>query len=332
MSGIAVALGCEFGDAAPPAALPDVDPTAVRGDGATIAVVDDAVDTRHPEFAGRIAGEWDAVYHRNSALPHGWQPHGTKVAGLALAGGVRFTGMAPEAQLLAVRVPTLTAGAGDPAEARAIRWAAEHGADVICCAWGPSRPTLETGRLPVRTREAIDWALIHGRAGRGCVVVFSSGNDGGDVALNGYASHPGVVAVGACSGRGKRPAYSSWGKALWCVYPSNDPLDPIGAAETHITTTPIGSFLLGETFYTRSFGFTSAACSAVAGICALVLSANPRLTAHEVKLVLARSCKKIDVENGSYDAADRSPYYGFGLLLPQRAVEIALQKSQASSV
>jgi subtilisin family serine protease len=315
-----------------PAALAEVDPTAVRGDGATIAVVDDAVDTRHPEFAGRIAGEWDAVYNRSSALPHGWQPHGTKVAGLALAGGARFTGMAPEARLLAVRVPTLTAGVGDAAEARAIRWAAEHGADVICCAWGPSRPTHESGRLPVRTREAIDWALTRGRGGRGCVVVFSSGNDGGDVALNGYASHPGVVAVGACSARGKRPAYSSWGKALWCVYQSNDPLDPIGAAETHITTTPIGSYLLGETFYTRSFGFTSASCAAVAGICALIVSANSRLTAHEVKLVLARSCKKIDVEHGAYDASDRSPYYGFGVPEPLRAVEIALRKSQAPSV
>src|SRR5262245_14036132 len=53
----------------------------------TIAVVDDAVDTRHPEFAGRIAGQWDAETGAHSSIPNGWQPHGTKVAGLALAGG-----------------------------------------------------------------------------------------------------------------------------------------------------------------------------------------------------------------------------------------------------
>src|SRR5262245_17153950 len=47
----------------------------------TIAVVDDAVDTRHPEFAGRIAGQWDAETGAPSSIPNGWQPHGTKVAG-----------------------------------------------------------------------------------------------------------------------------------------------------------------------------------------------------------------------------------------------------------
>src|SRR5262245_48812390 len=47
LSATAVALGGEFAGAAPPAAPAEVDPIAVRGDGATIAVVDDAVDTRH---------------------------------------------------------------------------------------------------------------------------------------------------------------------------------------------------------------------------------------------------------------------------------------------
>ena len=142
----------------------------------------------------------------------------------------------------AVRVPALATRLGDPTEAAGIRWAAEHGADVICCAWGPQNPTPESGRLPEHTRRAIDWAVTHGRDGKGCVVVFSSGNDGSDVALNGYASHPDVIAVGACNCHGQRPAYSGWGDALWCVVPSNDPRDPIGADQTYDTTTPIGSF------------------------------------------------------------------------------------------
>src|SRR5512143_2676113 len=68
----------------------------------TIAVVDDAIDTRHTEFAGRIVGEWDAASGAQSSRPVGWQPHGTKVAGLALAGGISVTGVAPKARLLAV--------------------------------------------------------------------------------------------------------------------------------------------------------------------------------------------------------------------------------------
>jgi subtilisin family serine protease len=298
----------------------------------TIAVVDDAVDTRHTEFAGRVVGEWDAASGAQSSRPSGWQPHGTKVAGLALAGGISVTGVAPAALLLGVRVSALTTRLGDPTEAAGIRWAVEHGADVICCAWGPQNLTAESGRLPDHTRDAIDFAVSHGRGGTGCVVLFSSGNYGGDIALNEYASHPGVIAVGACNCHGKHPHYSGWGDALWCVVPSNDPRDPIGAYETYDTTTPIGSFLLGDTFYTADFGFTSAACAIAAGVCARILSANPSLTCHDVRDVIAQSCRKIDAEGGSYDERGHSPYYGFGCLDPARAVDIALEKFAASSV
>jgi subtilisin family serine protease len=296
-----------------------------------IAVVDDAVDTRHPEFAGRIKGQWDAANEVPSSIPRGWEPHGTKVAGLALAGGDGVTGVAPTA-LLGVRVPALSENVGDQTEANGIRWAADHGADVICCAWSPPDPTLESGRLPKHTRAAIDWAVTGGRKGKGCVVLFSSGNDGCDVALNGYASHPGVIAVGACNRHGKHPHYSGWGDALWCVVPSNDPRDPIGAYDTHDTTTPIGSFLLGDTFYTNDFGFTSAACAIAAGVCAQILSVNSTLTSREVRDVVAQSCRKIDAESGSYDERGHSRYYGFGCLDPVRAVDIALEKFAASSV
>jgi subtilisin family serine protease len=298
----------------------------------TIAVVDDAVDTRHAEFDGRVAAEWDAATGAPSSKPQGWQPHGTKVAGLALAGGPTVAGVAPDARLLAVRVPALASRIGDPTEAAGIRWAAEHGADVICCAWGPQSQTADSGRVPEHTRHAIDWAVKRGRDGKGCVIVFSSGNDGSNIALNGYASHPGVIAVGACNRYGKRPDYSGWGDALWCVAPSNDPRDPVGAYDTYETTTPIGSFLLGDTFYTDDFGFTSAACAIAAGVCARILSVNPDLTWHGVRDVIARSCRKIDVESGSYDDHGRSPYYGFGCLDLASALEIAELKRETLSV
>ena len=101
---------------------------------------------------------------------------------------------------------------------------------------------------------------------------------------------------------------------------------------TYTTTTPIGSFLLGNTFYTNDFGFTSAACAIAAGVCAQILSVNPDLTWREVREVVAQSCHKIDVEGGSYDDRGHSPYYGFGRLDPARAVEIARQKNAAWSV
>ena len=303
----------------------------MRGEGVTIAVVDDAVDTRHPEFAGRVASAWDVSDGSECSLPRGWQPHGTKVAGLALAAGIHVSGLAPAARLMGVRVPALTIATGDPTEARGIRWAAEHGADVICCAWAPRNPTAESGKLPEHTRDAIDDALRYGRNGKGCLIVFSAGNDGCDIARNGYASHPGVIAVGACNTRNKHPSYSGWGASLWCVFPSNDPLDPIGAGASALTTAPVGSFLQGETFYTH-FGFTSAACAAVAGIAALVLCAAPRLASGDVKALLAKACVPIDVEHGAYDGAGHSALYGFGRIDPRKALTLARENIWTPSI
>ena len=298
----------------------------------TIAVVDDAVDTRHSEFAGRVAAEFDASTGERSAIPRGQQPHGTKVAGLALAGGPEVEGTAPNARLLAIRVPSLCRKLGDPSEAVAIRWAAENGADIICCAWGPQRADAAAGRIAPQTRDAIEFAATRGRGGRGCIVVFSAGNDGGDIALNEYASHPDVMAVGACNCHGRHPRYSPVGDELFCVVTSNDPDDPVGARSTYRTTAPVGSFLDGDAFYTDDFGFTSAACAIAAGVCARILAVDPTLTGLEVRALVAHSCERIDIVGGSYDERGHSPLYGFGRVSLDRALLALRQKTATSSV
>ena len=86
--------------------------------------------------------------------------------------------------------------------------------------------------------------------------------------------------------------------------------------------------LLGNTFYTNDFGFTSAACAIAAGVCAQILSVNPSLTGLEVREVVAQSCHKIDLEGGSYDDRGHSPYYGFGppRLQLERAAVLQLER------
>ena len=291
-----------------------------------VAIVDEGIDDQHPEFAGRvIAGYPPRTLGRSSDVR---RSHGTNVAGVILAGGQAVTGVAPRAFLLPITVPTLSTKVGDPSEAEGLRWAADHGADVICCAWAPPSPDGDSGALPDHTRDALDYCLTHGRGGKGCVVVFSAGNDGFDLALNGYASYPGVIAVGACNAHGGHPAYSGWGEALWCVAPSNDPGDPDSRWKTYTTTAPLGSLADGEVFYTTRFGFTSAACAVVAGICALIVAANPRLTAAEVRAVLRESCDKVDVESGSYDERGHSPLYGYGRPDPVRAQQLAKRRAR----
>ena len=297
-----------------------------RGAGATVAVVDeDAGACSHPEFTGRVRAT-GVVFPAEAADGGVSRSHGTKVAGLAAGGGPHAMGVAPAAFLLPVAVPALSKTTGSRDEADALRWSADHGADVICCAWAPRAGTTDSGWLPPHTRAALDYCLTRGRDGKGCVIVVSAGNDGTDVALNGYATYSGVIAVGACNYHGQHPSYSGWGDALWCVFPSNDPRDPTGAGMTYLTTAPIGSLLDGDAFYTTRFGFTSAATAAVAGICALIVSANPDLTAQDVKVVLRDSCEKIDAESGTYDERGHSPVYGFGRPDIARAVELAHER------
>jgi len=298
--------------------------TITRGAGTTLAVVDARVAVNgHPEFADRSLSGCD---HGIAATGRSSAAHGANVAGVALGNGRFVTGIAPEAFVLPIAVPALATMVGHPTEAEGIRWATENGADVICCAWAPPPSTEKGGTLSSPIRGALDYSLTNGRNGKGCVVVFAAGNNGSDLALNGYASHPGVIAVGACNCHGKHPSYSGWGDALWCVFPSNDPHDPIGASMTYLTTAPVGSLVDGGAFYTTRFGFTSAATAAVAGICALIVSANPDLTYQQVKDVLRDSCEKVDLASGTYDERGHSPLYGFGRPDVARAVELARER------
>lgn len=296
-----------------------------RGAGAVVAVMDEGIDVAgHAAFTGRTLPAYPgSIGGRDGRIRN---VHGTKVAGLILADDPHVPSVAPAAQLIPVAVPAIGVRVGDSTEADALRWASDHGADIIVCAWSPSRSSVEWVELPASTHDGIDYCLTHGRRGRGCVIVFSAGNDGSDLALNGYASHPGVIAVGACNCHGCHPAYSAWGDALWCVYPSNDPRDPVGAWQTYTTTVPAGSLEHGEAFYTTRFGFTSAATAAVAGICALIVSASPDLTYQQVKDVLRDSCEKIDLASGTYDERGHSPLYGFGRPDVARAVELARER------
>ena len=127
------------------------------------------------------------------------------------------SGVAPDAKLMPLR---LVSGLGSIDEAEAFTWAADNGADVISCSWGPvdgewwnpDDPTHENIEpLPDSTRLAIDYATETGRGGRGCVITWAAGNGNESVDNDGYAAYERVVAVAACNDSGTRSAYSDMG-------------------------------------------------------------------------------------------------------------------------
>jgi len=308
-----------------------------KGEGIIIAVIDDGVDINHPEFdiPGKVVSGRDATLSTNDPMPKfNNERHGTACAGVACADGVNASGVAPKAKLMPIRH---AAELGSIEEADAIYWAVEQGADIISCSWGPidgdwfdktDENHFTEVPLPDITREAIKFAIEHGRNGKGCPIFWAAGNGREDVMLDGYASNPDVIAVAACNDTNKRSVYSDFGEAIWCCFPSNDfesddPIQPAPQTSGIYTTDRTGAKGYSSTDYTSAFGGTSSATPGMAGIAALMLSANPGLTYKQVKEIIKESCKQIDVTGGQYKANGHSDFYGYGKVDALVAVEKA---------
>ena len=310
------------------------------GENITIAIIDDGVDINNPEFnmPGKIVAARNIISNSNDPKPRNEDDnHGTACAGVAAASGIKASGVAPAAKILPIRNMSEL---GSIYEANAFYWAVNNGADIISCSWGPedgdySNPhdpvhTTFTD-MPAHTRLAIEFAIKEGRHGKGCVILFAAGNGNEDVKYDNYASNPNVIAVAACNDTGKKSVYSDYGDAVWCCFPSSDWGEPDmqhpEALTKGIYTTDRtgGAGYNPDDDYCDDFGGTSSACPGVAGIAALILAANPDLSAEDVKFIIKESCEIIDSANGNYNNDRRSIYYGYGKPDAEKAVKRAIE-------
>lgn len=311
-----------------------------EGAGTTIAIVDDGVDIEHEEFrsAGKIVAPRDVTRKTNDPRPGNWDHHGTACAGVACGNGnFGASGVAPKAKLMPIR---FVSALGSQDEADAFVWAAQNGADIISCSWGPpdgkwwdANDPAHNKKVPLpdSTRLAMDYAINKGRNGKGCVILFAAGNGNESVDNDGYASYSKVMAIAACNDFGTRSAYSDFGNAVWCAFPSNNGYSSqtpgIWTSDrTGLAGYNSGNITLGDQAgnYTNSFGGTSSACPGVAGVAALIIARNPDLRWDEVRDIIKRSCDRIDVAGGNYNADGHSPFYGYGRVNALKAVELAL--------
>lgn len=316
-----------------------------------IAVIDDGMDMQHPDLVGdgKVVAPTDIRSGLADPSPRREREnHGTAVCGVAAAsrGGVGVTGVAPGCRLMPIRLD-----GGPILEARAFSYAAENGAWVINCSWGPADGAWwdandpqhqEVAPLPDNVRAAIDFAVTQGRGGKGCVITWAAGNGNELVSHDGYASYPKVIAVAASSHDDKKAAYSDFGPEISVAAPSNH-FPPSGSAVGGIWTTDrIGNAGYNEGdatkgdaagLYTNGFGGTSSAAPTVAGVAALVLSANPTLTAAEVKRILEDTADRIDPAGGQWTTRDdgrlHSPLYGYGRVNAEKAVAEAMKRPGA---
>jgi subtilisin family serine protease len=185
-----------------------------RGGGVTIAIIDSGIDVNHEDLADKIVAQTSCVgADGNPAKCHGSgqddNGHGTHVAGIAAAvtnNGKGIAGVAPDAKLMAVRVlrnqcssPGDCQASGTSGDVAAgIRWATDHGADVINLSLGGG--TLENA-LGCSFCDALDYAWS-----TGVVPVVAAGND--SLLPAGFGNEPAIVVTATTRDDG-RASYSN---------------------------------------------------------------------------------------------------------------------------
>ncbi len=209
--------------------------------------------------------------------------HGMACAGIINAqhNDIGVRGIAPGVRLLGVNIFTAQT---TESLASAFTWAKDNGADVISNSWSFTDSDCSTDNPALN--DAIEDAFLNGRNGKGCLIVFSSGNQG----ENGCVAYPArlntVTAVGAITSKGDVPNYGQTGPNLDLVAPTSDVVS--ANANVH-TIDREGNFGLVGGDYLTFFGGTSAAAPLVAGTAALVYSVNPDLTVAQMRNILYTS-------------------------------------------
>ncbi len=311
-----------------------------------VAIIDDSVEIRHPDLAPNyVTGrdyDYEPGYDEDPSPDYPDEVHGTACAGIAVGAantlGVR--GVAPRCGLIAVKFfgSTLSETADafyfvmNPKGTDPGTGEVDHSqdADVISNSWGFVNGTF----LPTDLAEAIDYVATEGRSGKGCVVLFAAANNSytvnGVTALGQMGS---VMCIGGTNSFATHSEFSDVGPEVAVVAPTSDSFPPrTREAALDILTTDNTSWWGYNTAdgpagdYTDTFGGTSAATPTVAGVCALVISQNPALTATQVRSIVEHTAVQIDPEFAQIDGiSGHSHRYGYGRVDAGAAVLAAAQ-------
>lgn len=270
-----------------------------RGQGVTVAVIDDGVQHDHPDLVGNYSSALSIDYVDSDSNPYpdpDFDDHGTAVAGVIAAtqgNTLGVSGAAPLSTLAGYRL--LGDNQNDTRESQAFN-KDNNVVQVKNNSWGPFDNPGVLGTIGSAPRVALQNAALTGRGGLGTIVVFAAGNgrSAGDQGnKDAYANSIYTFSIGAVTNTGALSYYSETGAQLIAVAPSSG--GSLGIATTDLmgddgynrSSSPIPKD------YTGSFGGTSSAAPLASAVIALMLEANPNLGWRDVKEILLRSSTKL---------------------------------------
>jgi len=263
---------------------------SAQGTGITVAILDTGVDGSHPDLAARMVPGWDI--YTNSADTSDLCGHGTAVAGSAAAAGNNATGVsgvAGQARIMPLRIAYRDATSGScyayqSTIASGITYAADHGARVV-------NVSFANVAASASAQSAGEYLKSKG----GLLFVAANNNNKDE----GFTPTTSLVAVSATDSADNRSSFSSYGAFVSLAAPGS----------AIYTTVKGGSY--------GSWNGTSFASPIAAGAAALVMSANPGLTANQVQDILFSTA----VDLGT---AGRDIYFGYGRVNAAGAVAAAI--------
>ncbi|MFZ2071774.1 MAG: S8 family serine peptidase [Halobacteriota archaeon] len=269
----------------------DVSLTGNAGAGINIAIIDTGINYSHPDLKDNYKGGYDFV--NNDTDPGDDNGHGTHCAGIiaAEANGKGIVGVAPAANLYAIKVMNST-GRGYISDVIAgFEWSITHHMDIISMSIGSTHDSRAL-------HDACDKAY-----NVGLLLVSSAGNNGNADGTGDTVTYPGkydsVIAVAAVDSQNKRASFSSTGLEVELAAPGVN----------------IYSAYLNNTYATMSG--TSMACPHVTGTAALVWAAYPDYIHVNVRERLQATAEDLG-KPGKDDA------FGYGLVNAETAAYVSI--------
>ncbi len=241
-----------------------------------VAVLDSGIDLRHPEFAGRIwtnnletPGDgidndkngyvddvvgWDFVKNTNNVQDD--EGHGTHVAGIIGADGIRVAGVNPTVRIMPLKMIAADGSGTIDDAVRAIHYAVDKGARVINVSWTDTDWTRALG-------DALRYARRHN-----VVVVAAAGNESAnnDVVPSYPANAPNrnIISVASINQVGRLSSFSNYGLRTVAI---------AAPGSNILSTVPSGYAV---------YSGTSMATPFVTGVVSLLIGQDPSLNVRQL--------------------------------------------------